>query len=158
MRKAAPDKGKTWRLYIRFFCCFHWTALPPTAQTTIATHSHQNIPMPLPVYKYTPTPLPKIPFNWISLFFLGVASGNIANMCLQYVCHICGKDLENDGSLVLCFNSRLTPWLSGNHQNCPHYTRPKASASSLCSFCLEVDFSVPENFWEPAYSSFDHPE
>ena len=67
-------------------------------------------------------------------------------MCLQYVCHFCGQDLEGGQSLVLCFRFQLTLLLtSGNHENCPDYVRAEASASSRCNLCFEDDPTAAES-------------
>lgn len=70
-------------------------------------------------------------------YFYEVTSENIPSMCLQFMCHICGGDLEGDKSLVPCLNP-----IFGVHQICPDYVRMEAGAPYLCNFCLEIDPSA----------------
>ena len=72
-----------------------------------------------------------------------VASENTANMCLQFVCHMCGRDLEGDKSLVPCLDPMLTLRLIfGVHEICPDYVRMEAGAPYRCNTCLEIDPSA----------------
>ena len=67
-------------------------------------------------------------------------------MCLQFVCYICGDDLEDDKSLVLCHNSMLTLQVkSRDYKDCPDYVQKEAGAPIRCNLCLEADPSVAEN-------------
>lgn len=68
-------------------------------------------------------------------------------MCLQFVCHICGQDLEDDKSILLCFGSGLTPLLKfGDHRNCNDYVRIEAGAPNRCNSCLMLDPSAAGAF------------
>lgn len=76
-----------------------------------------------------------------------MASKKVADMCIQYVCYTCGKDLEDENSLVLCSKSLETLSLtSGNQLNCPDILRPNASTSCPCNDCLEATRKAFEDF------------
>lgn len=80
-------------------------------------------------------------------------------MCLQLVCHICGKDLGDDKSLVLCFEYELSRLLRpGDHTDCPDYVRKKADVPNRCNFCLEVDPSVAGVVLAPSSRTSDYIE
>lgn len=80
-------------------------------------------------------------------------------MCIQYVCHICDRDLEDENSLVPCFESQETlPLTFGNQQHCPNYLRTKASTSSWCNSCSEVNPSALEDFQAPTVYMCVHNE
>lgn len=80
-------------------------------------------------------------------------------MCLQLMCHICGEDLEDDKSLVPCFESILSPPLKpGDHTDCPDYVRKEAGAPSWCNCCSEVGPSVAGFFLSRPNPAFDYIE
>ena len=79
-------------------------------------------------------------------------------MCLQYLCYICGGNLKDEKSLVLCLNSTwMLRTMPGVHQNCPDF-RTEDSVPNLCKDCLEIDLSAAGTLLLPTESVFDYIE
>ena len=78
---------------------------------------------------------------YISSYICKAASESIANMCYQYLCYFCGRDLNDNQRIILCSNpSWMLRTESGDHRNCIEYINfQPTGAPILCNVCLEVD-------------------
>lgn len=64
-------------------------------------------------------------------------------MCFQFLCFFCGRDLEDDNSIILCMNPTWTLRTeSGGYRNCIEFITFQAGAPNLCNVCLEGDLSA----------------
>ena len=76
-------------------------------------------------------------------------------MCIQFVCHICGEDLEDNMSFLLCFNSSVQT-RSRDHIVCPDYVRKEIVAPTRCNLCLAFDSSTAGSLIVPVNPTFDY--
>lgn len=152
MRNVSSDSRKACHLYTRSFFCYQWTALTATTQTI----TFMILRLHIEYTPFDPTNLRSQPFSSMNPI---LHLESIANMCFQFVCYICGRELGDDNSLVLCLNSAWTLLTtSGDHQNCPDYIPIEAGAPYLCKVCLGVNLSAAGTLLVPTNPVFDYVE